>query len=839
MQFLAGGLFFPHHPSLPFDMSEISRKRPHTDDGDVTVAKKRVLTGTNGTPQVNGHSDQTEDEQICQANLEKFRKEAIYRRMKHYYRENERNLVRIQELERRKTTCEAGLAAMTACWSQLIETIRVFVKTDDMTPDSIRGRDVFDVAAHVDEESLPELREALGKTATATGALVNRLIQSGGPEQPLVFKQSYLEDLQQSQTECAALRSQLDVLKKQLEDCVSEKERYHDELVAAENRAERAKSTTIDLVHKHKEKPAAPKDGESATEDTERKPPSPSQVHSQSPTPATDRTTPSESVPPLLPESVKRWEDRIKELEDERNELQKKLMEVPAEHRVISGPDPSKSLEQLNKANASLKSDLSRAQEELKNLYQYRNDWQQGVLAESTRFIENAKAMMIKRDAENTRLREQRDQHFAELVERRQRDERKWAALQEYKDLSENQAERIAVLQSELARCKARLSANERQGDLLQFFLQGNPEEAHLVLELRRQKEDAEMRVQAAETALSQLGGAEQPPDYEALVKARVDAEERVVRLSRELEALRQVFGEESLNPLPPDVAQLNAQIRRQAEELQRLRLLTTSLESAEAELFKELEKLSTAWETLEGQVKSKVFDLYQMEEKVSKAVIDKARSENKYFATMREKEALDAEKKALVRVQEKSEKALMDTIARVDGLEKQVRAAQDELLAESKLKSSALAKVDEITTFAFSLQQQLQATDNKCHNHMANYTQALKAVSQESAALRQKGAEWDRQKSRLEDQIHRLKQELATKHALQKGGSDTEVFNNMRTLLYCSTCTNNIRNVVITKCMHSFCKECIDARIATRQRKCPACTTPFGQGDVQTYYMQ
>lgn len=51
--------------------------------------------------------------------------------------------------------------------------------------------------------------------------------------------------------------------------------------------------------------------------------------------------------------------------------------------------------------------------------------------------------MMIKRDAENTRLREQRDQHFAELVERRQRDERKWAALQEYKDLSENQAVRV------------------------------------------------------------------------------------------------------------------------------------------------------------------------------------------------------------------------------------------------------------------------------------------------------------------------------------------------------------------------------------------------------------
>lgn len=179
------------------------------------------------------------------------------------------------------------------------------------------------------------------------------------------------------------------------------------------------------------------------------------------------------------------------------------------------------------------------------------------------------------------------------------------------------------------------------------------------------------MRVQAAETALSQLGGADQPPDYEALVQARVDAEERVVRLSRELEDLKRVFGDECLTSLPPDVNQLNQQIQRQAEELERLRLLTTSLESAEGELFKELEKLSTAWETLEKQVKSKVFDLYQMEEKVSKAVMDRARSENKYFATMREKEALEGEKKALARVYEKSEKSLQDMTARADEIEK------------------------------------------------------------------------------------------------------------------------------------------------------------------------
>lgn len=39
--------------------------------------------------------------------------------MKHYSRENERSRARIEELEQRKTTCEAGLAAISACWAQV------------------------------------------------------------------------------------------------------------------------------------------------------------------------------------------------------------------------------------------------------------------------------------------------------------------------------------------------------------------------------------------------------------------------------------------------------------------------------------------------------------------------------------------------------------------------------------------------------------------------------------------------------------------------------------------------------------------------------------------------
>lgn len=49
-----------------------------------------------------------------------FRKDAIYRRMKYYAREHERSEARVAELERRRSTCEAGLAALEACWTQVM-----------------------------------------------------------------------------------------------------------------------------------------------------------------------------------------------------------------------------------------------------------------------------------------------------------------------------------------------------------------------------------------------------------------------------------------------------------------------------------------------------------------------------------------------------------------------------------------------------------------------------------------------------------------------------------------------------------------------------------------------
>lgn len=78
-----------------------------------------------------------------------------------------------------------------------------------------------------------------------------------------------------------------------------------------------------------------------------------------------------------------------------------------------------------------------------------------------------------------------------------------------------------------------------------------------------------------------------------------------------------------------------------------------------------------------------------------------------------------------------------------------------------------------------------------------------------------------------------------------------------LQKIVKCTTCKQGMREVVLTKCMHStsscsilvtaltlrlyaaFCKPCVDSRISTRQRRCPNCNLAFAQSEVQTVYFQ
>ncbi|KIK09930.1 hypothetical protein K443DRAFT_671248 [Laccaria amethystina LaAM-08-1] len=808
-----------------------SRKRPLTDDIDTSVAKKRILTGSNGSPHVNGVALE-QDEPGPGDNLELFRKEAIYRRMKHYSRENERNHIRIDELERRKNTCEAGLAAMSACWAQLVEAIRLLIKPNDLPQVSIDAKDIFDLSVHIEDENIPELATALGDTVNATQALVTKFVQLGGGSWSQALQSDAFVGCQKAQTECVSLRSQINLMRLELQDCATRRDSYHDALIAAENRFERSLSGTVVTLEARAAPGKEASNGEK--EDTQRKPSSPADV----------------SQPPLkehihdvfeleaLQELLKSRENKIIELEretailrDEKTILQLELKSPSLEH-ITESPYYKVLLDHASMLEADVSkkdAEIGKLSSDRYQLLESRKEWEEGILASSTQVQQEVKAMLAKRDNENARLREQREQQAAELNERKHKDSVKLASLQELKTLVDSRSERILVLQSELSRTKAHLAANTGIEDVMLFFLGGNVADTQFIETLRDQKLQAEAQATALKRTLSAYQA--DHPDISQNMWAHADMVEKLSETTSQLEKYRRVYGD--CSALPQDVSKLVEELSKKEAELERLRLVEVYHTESEKSLFAELEKLSTAWEALDRQVKNKVFDLSSLEDRLSRSSVEKAKSDNKFFAAMRDKEAIETERKNLSRTIEKQGKA----VDRFTDVEKSMRAQAGVMEKENVLLKKMVdvlnSRVEQLEKETFECRSLAEAERKKAQEFFSLVSEREKSLIQKRSELRIVEEEYTRSKKELERQRKEAVADTSTKRSESENGEE------YRKLLLCTTCCQNFRSVIITKCLHTFCKPCVDARISTRQRKCPACNVPFAQSDVQSFFFQ
>ncbi len=54
----------------------------------------------------------------------------------------------------------------------------------------------------------------------------------------------------------------------------------------------------------------------------------------------------------------------------------------------------------------------------------------------------------------------------------------------------------------------------------------------------------------------------------------------------------------------------------------------------------------------------------------------------------------------------------------------------------------------------------------------------------------------------------------------------------------FVSVCNDRYKNTVLTTCFHTFCRECTNALVSNRNRKCPRCGKPFDKVDVKTIFL-
>ncbi|KAG5654397.1 hypothetical protein H0H81_003221 [Sphagnurus paluster] len=636
-----------------------SRKRPFSEEEDSAATKKRVLTGRNGSPHVNGTSED-QDEPAEGTNLELFRKEAIFRRMKHYSREHERGQSRIAELERRKHTCEAGLAAMTACWNQLVKTIRPLVSTEDLPEVS---DDIFDFTVHIREDKKSDFEKVLEHNMHATQSLVTKLVEASGDLRIHPHNGNALKDSQKAANQCIVLQSQLDIMRSKLQDAEQQKERYHQALLTSESRFERSLSKTVSSIESRtiERKSEAMEEG---IEEPQRKPSSPAVSGSASKSPIHTNGISDPMEVDILRDQIVSRERRIMDLEREcilqregmgRLEADLKLLSF---EKIAENPHYKVLLDHTGVLQAIVnesRTQITRLTEDLNQLRISRKEWEDGVIAAANQANVELKTMLAKRDLENSRLREQRDQHATELGERKQQDTLKNASSRELRVLVDSRADRIAALESEVARCKARLAAQANDEELMRFFMAGNTEEAVYFESLKERAATAETRVALLEEALSKYQA--DHPSVSKHMEAEVKTRQRLVDLQAELDKYKAVYGDPST--YPSDSSTLVERLQEKDEELRRLKLLDTQHTQAETSLYAEIDKLSGAWETLDRQLKDKAFELIALEDRLKKVSAEKAKSDNKYFAAVRDKDAVEAERSKLSREVEKQNRVV------------------------------------------------------------------------------------------------------------------------------------------------------------------------------------
>lgn len=182
--------------------------------------------------------------------------------------------------------------------------------------------------------------------------------------------------------------------------------------------------------------------------------------------------------------------------------------------------------------------------------------------------------------------------------------------------------------------------------------------------------------------------------------------------------------------------------------------------------------------------------------------------------------------------------KALEDTKQYLDREKRRLNEWRDSLLEETRILEEKIEGFEMLTA----------DRDKK----MGEYKMLLTTLEANVKVLESEAASANNSNRSAQGELLALRREVKT---LQLEHEDTRRLNETykgicladvnvveeiekyKRILRCSLCDTNIKNSVISKCMHTFCDLCLTERIRSRQRKCPSCQIEFNSNDIKKIY--
>ncbi|KAJ2162678.1 E3 ubiquitin-protein ligase bre1 [Coemansia sp. RSA 552] len=867
------------------------RKRRSEDDRDMEDAQPPpALAKKRHTTKEDDFAASDFDESATGLDLDsirEFQKEAIWRQMREYKRDAERAFQRSSQLEKRHIQWEERIASVCTLWDHAARDIDTIVGNSTSSSSSSStepsGLATYEAwlemllpqrlptanheprAADMDGDARSTADAQVGIerfNASVQGIL--RQLQAKGA-QPQIDWQAAVDRITESratQSSNDSLLSQVALLSRQLSDSRGMLEQRENELRRALKQLDRAACSTVNVPKPESQAPsdsspsavAATGEGQRPHESVPASPGLPAAVNGTGESAAAKLQAQREQADQkqLAEQRLAEIEEKVREnteLQTQVDSLKLQIAAVP--DYIISETSLYKQTEASRdyfSAQAQrLQAEVERLFAEIGELRTSRTEFEEGVLAESTAQRQALEAEMQRIQNDLVRVRHHRDQVQRELEERRAQDSVEDQKSAELKLLSDVRRERMNALVSENKRLLAYVAV--LKGDRAAFEAYTDEDlsrttavadELRTKLEqvARREKQLTEQLAaltvqgdgqdEARVTSPSQQSGV--GSETSRLLSELQSAREEADQLQLRVRKYEEILGNSLLDgqgAIVEDAAAKSSELALKQKRVDELTLERDGLAKTSEMMERELQTICDSFAKLEEQNTSKVWDLAAKEQAIARVIAEKSKYEEKFIGLNKDREAQRMANQAL-RAQNAKQ------LEHIKAVEERDRALAQQLSLVGNEAQQATQAWQTTQTHLQEVQQRMQELEeqNKALEAKAGVTAA--ALNERTEAL----GHLEHEKRRVEESLELASRRISEAEKLTDQSGMAKLCADYKALLKCPTCQTNFKSHVLLRCMHVFCKQCIDSRIETRQRKCPSCSEPFGVKDVRQIYL-
>lgn len=493
------------------------------------------------------------------------------------------------------------------------------------------------------------------------------------------------------------------------------------------------------------------------------------------------------------------------------HELDNRLVELS--HERARG-DVEKTLRQQRKTAESYRPNLEKALLEIESLQASRRVFTEQISSEEEKRRTALESDMRKFEQDLIRLRTHRDtlQKSLDMATAKATQDRQ--TTHHLHTLTAAQQQRIKSLEAAVHRLQLEIGGGEAA--LVDYFTRpdapGNPyaESAAEIIQLRADKAALERVV----------SGFERGSVSAAVEEMREEAERRDVA-EKEMQRYKDYFG-----VLGQEVG-LAKEVRDRQEELDALRIEMKKLKGGSDLIAVELDSMAKAYEALTTQAQEDIVKLGEKEDQIAKLIGEKARLEQKVISLNKQVTTLGNNQIAQKRQLDKQLELIRKYGEMEKNLSQQLNTSEQKIASVAPTLESLQHKLDAQILDNATIKEQAKSLHAKCET-MSNL-------------LNEKSEQMEIEKEITRKTLEQSSTIKKKYDSFLKDNGDAgmqQQVDQYRLLLMCQSCNNDFKSHVLLKCMHTFCKSCIDDRLDSRQRKCPTCSVPFGQQDVKQVYL-